>query len=62
MHIFLHFFLLKIEVRLNFEELFTILLIVHGVAWKEPNVNTFGVSYQATSSTPAHPPYLLVSP
>jgi hypothetical protein len=46
-HIFSH---LKIKVHL--EELFISLQTVHGVAWKEPNVNTFGVRHQATSSPP----------
>jgi hypothetical protein len=46
-HIFPHW---KIEVRLKFKELFTSLQTVDRVAWKEPNVNTFVVNHQATSS------------
>jgi hypothetical protein len=38
----------KIEVHLKFEELFTNSQTVQGVAWKEPDVNTFRVSHQAT--------------
>jgi hypothetical protein len=41
---FFTFFLLKIEMRLKFEELSTSLQTVHGVVWKERNVNMFGVS------------------
>jgi hypothetical protein len=33
----------KIEVHLKFAELFTSWKTVHGVAWKEPNINTFRV-------------------
>jgi hypothetical protein len=44
--LFSHFFLLKIEVCLKFEELFTSLQTVHRVAWEEPNANTFIVSHK----------------
>jgi hypothetical protein len=39
-------------VLLKVEELFTSLQTVHGIAWKEPNIKTFGVSQQTTSSPP----------
>lgn len=51
-----HFYHLKLGVHHKFSELFTTLQAVHGVAWKEPNINTFGVSHKATSSPP--PPIL----
>jgi hypothetical protein len=40
----------QIEVRLQFVELFTSVRNVYGAVWKQPNVNTFGVSHQAISS------------
>jgi hypothetical protein len=39
----------KIEGHLKFKELFISLQTLHRVAWKEPNVNTFWGSRQATS-------------
>jgi hypothetical protein len=51
---------------LKFDKLFTSFQIVHGVAWKEPNVNTFRVNHQATSSrrllTVSQPPQILIQP
>jgi hypothetical protein len=51
-HIFHNFSHWKIEVHLQFEELFTSLQTVHRVAWKEPNIYTFKVSHHTTSSPP----------
>jgi hypothetical protein len=48
-HIFHIFYVEKLRCVLNSRKLFTRFQTVHGVAWEEPDVNTFGVSHQATS-------------